>query len=219
MSSDLSKPMTPGQANKWGTQAKRDLRLSPVRATVAEAQALLSDRGKMDRVAAFNQELMEDMVLGARLLKKTASVDVPAIDHFSADKIRVGRVEGVPIVFVGHDYMQWFGGKVELDTEAITLQAYLLRQSSSDASIFRALHGEGVGRKTMIGQIFWLMQRQADGRPSFLSTYAWNRFYVDDAKGITREVSARWSQDFGWYVYARPVDSCQWYASYQVVSG
>lgn len=137
---------------------------------------------------------------------------------FKADEAFFSKTSGVKMVpHHGTDFTSWFTGKVEEDVPTGDLVSFTLTQSAYDNEIIADLGGEEKV-ETTLGEIWWLMQRQANGEDGALLTNGYaNIFYVRDNTGMLRAVGVYWGDD-GWDAHAYVLDGYRWRDGRQVFS-
>jgi hypothetical protein len=128
---------------------------------------------------------------------------------FKADETFFSKTSGVKMVPHGSNFTSWFTGKVEEDVQTGDLVPFALTQSAYDNEIIADLGGEEKA-ETTLGEIWRLMQRQANGEDGVLLTNGYaNIFYVLDNTGALRAVDVVWYGG-GWHAYASALDVGRW---------
>ncbi len=142
------------------------------------------------------------------LFRFVDTVDIPAVDRFEVDRIKIGEVDGVKVGCIDAFFMSCFGGLVEEAQAALTLRCNELTRTASCSATNEAL-GTGIEEATM-SQVWALMKRQGKGQKkgSLQLGGMANLFRVRDAKGVLRFVFVSWYVgSCDWGVRACKVDS------------
>lgn len=137
-----------------------------------------------------------EMVIKSILELVSSEIKVSARDKFViAENFKKGNAG---IYYLGDNFKNWFGNKVEENIPAATLTSRRLTQDSVDVPIKAEL---GKGHETFLAWLFQMLEDQADGREGELlvNGYA-NLFYVGG-----RVVYAYWIAGGGWDVGADEV--------------
>ena len=124
----------------------------------------------------------------------------------------------VKIRYLGSNFIEWFGEKIEEPIDGQVLDCHKLLKKSIDKPIIAELGGEEKS-ETTLAEIYDLIAQQADGRDGILlNNGKANIFYARDINGVLRAVHVYWSVD-GWFVYAYSVElPLAWYDGRQVFS-
>ena len=115
------------------------------------------------------------------LVESIGRVDIQATreDFIVCDNFIAGN-EGIS--YVGKNFLEWFGGKVEQPTEKKTLFFGKLKMSHSDIEILAEL---GTDVKIMLSQVFALIKMQKSVASSVLiNTNRVNLFYIYDPNAL-----------------------------------
>lgn len=92
------------------------------------------------------------------LLQLVTTVDLPAVDTFSAkEHFEVGEVDSVKIGWIGDDFKNNFSEKTESNVQAATLRVHKLRRRSVNGPIIAELGGEAVA-ETALAQMWELLE-------------------------------------------------------------
>lgn len=143
-----------------------------------------------------------------KLLKFVTTVPVGASEGFKAtDHFKVDTKNAeVRIAWLGDNFKEHFGRKVEGATEAAEIRVHALTKPSLDAPIIAEL---GEKAEITLGQFFAAIAKQGTGEegPLFVNDYA-NIAYIRDVKGILWVVGAYWNAvDGGWFVGANEIEN------------
>lgn len=167
---------------------------------------------------AFWQECLKNYDKGikeAELLLLEAEATVVLSDHFIARdhlKVDTSGKAGLAISYLGENLQKWFMDKkekVEEPTCQTMLQIHRLLKASVDKPIMKFLGGNEA-TETTLQEMFRFLASADKGN--------WYIFYIKDAKGVLRAVSAYWDDD-GWDLDARSVERPRaWDAEGRVVS-
>lgn len=127
------------------------------------------------------------------------------------------REAKVPITYIGDNFEEWFGAKIEKPTEARTLRYRKLLKATENIRILTLLGGETKVEITL-SEIYDLMDRQARRMENALYSNGWaNIFYARDASCTLRTILLFW-RDGGWEVNAFSIQEAydEWNADSQV---
>jgi len=169
--------------------------------TLGRIEALVNKLGGEDSVdGILSGKLAVTITAVAKsILAFVGTVAVPATEKFVAkDNFQVGKAG---IGWLGDNFKTWFLGKTEGSAEESVLRYHELTESSLDTPILAEL---GDKAETTLADLFHLLSLQANGQGGVLlaNSYA-NIFYVRDASGELRAVSACWDAGGGgWRVDA-----------------
>ena len=123
--------------------------------------------------------------------------------------VNIDSTNEYPVSYMGTNFQAWFLDKVEEPAGGTALQVHELLKASKDAPIIKALGGEDQVESTL--QEMYTVLKSADRKK-------WYIFYVKDAAGVLRAVSAYWYDD-GWNLGAYSVGPpLEWRAGDRVVS-
>lgn len=155
-----------------------------------------------------------------KLLQFVTTVSVAALESFNAtDHFKVDtKKAAVRIAWIGDNFKQHFGHKVEGASKVAELKMSKLTRASLDAPIITEL---GDACEITLGQFFALLSKQGKGESGPLLTNGWaNIAYIRDDDGILWAVRARWrAGGGGWDVGANSVEYPDgWSDGGQVVS-
>ncbi len=187
-----------------------------------DLRRLESDEGFRNQFRGKIAELKHEVVeIVSRLLQPLGAITIPATtEKFVArDKFVLGTSPGaeVKIAYLSSNFQSWFLDKIEEPRGETTLSYHKLIQASLDGPILAEL-GEKV--EVTISAFYSLLEKQGRGGaagPLLVNGYA-NIFYVRDAKGVLRAVSA-YGYGVGWLVGASFVlDPGGWGAGHRVFS-
>ena len=134
------------------------------------------------------------------LLKRVASVAVPAVQRFVAgDCLKEANVG-----WTGDNFKRLFLDKIGENVPEANLAVSRLEEASLDAPILKEL---GDRAEVSLAHMFDLLKRQAHGEEGILLTNGYaNIFYVHDRNNTLWAVSARWdSARRDWYVEAHSI--------------
>lgn len=160
-------------------------------------------------------------LIDSALLEPIGVVPAGAVETFSAaDKFRKGETDDVVIGWIGDNFQNHFGAKIESGVLAQNLRIHRLRKGSVDRPIIDELGGETVVETNLV-TMWEMMKKQGHGQQGDLLTNGYaNIFYIKDAKGVLWAVYCFWDSDYGyWYVCASPITHlCEWFAGSQAGS-
>ncbi len=140
-----------------------------------------------------------------KLLKNLGTVAIPAtVENFVAkDKFIVNTDKNAPveISFIGHNFSEWFLGKIEKPKAETVLRYSKLVESSTNGLILAELGGKEKAETALI-EIYALMEKQRNKKDGILRTHgSANIFYVRDIDNTLRIVRVFWV-GAGWDVSA-----------------
>jgi len=122
-------------------------------------------------------------------------------EHF---QVNTGANTLVKISWIGDNFRNWFLDLVEEPIDESVLDYYLLKESSLDVTIIKALGGE-LKAETKLTHVFALMKLQRSGEKGALLNNGYpNVFYVRDSKNVLRAVAVYGYWD-GLHVHADSV--------------
>lgn len=155
-----------------------------------------------------------------KLLEFVTTTSVAALERFNAaENFKVNtKKAAVRICYLGKNFKEHFGRKVEGTCEASEIRVHKLTESSLDVPIIAEL---GDKAEITLGQFFALLSKQGEGESGPLLTNEWaNIAYIRDCGDVLWAVFARWNvAGGGWVVGARSVGHpFEWGAGYQVLS-
>lgn len=172
--------------------------------------------------SCFDAVIKKGLPQKETILESVGTVVVPATtgrfvaaENFVVD---TGRKAKVKISYLGDNFKEWFGDKVEDQIAKQELRYAKLRKSSVDNPIIVELGGE-TKVETTLSEIYSLMAKQRSGENGALLNNGWaNIFYIKDHAGVLRAVYVRWGGG-GWRVYAGSVAyPREWSVGYLVFS-
>lgn len=136
---------------------------------------------------------------------------------FKANETFFSKSSGVKMVPHGSNFTAWFTGKAEENIPTGDLVPFVLTEYAYDNEIVANLGGEEKA-ETTLGEIWRLLERQANGEEGVLLTNGYaNIFYVRDVNGVLRAVDVLW-RGGGWNAYALALGGGGWSGGDRVFS-
>lgn len=150
-----------------------------------------------------------------------SSIITPAFEKFEAETMFVedtSKDAEIQIYYLGPNFKQNFGKKIETDVERAELRAHTLLEASLDKEIKKEFGGQYP--VISLATFRAALKQQGRGQKGFLlvNGYA-NIAYIEDDNGTVWAVRAVWNSGDGWNVEAYSVDNPnRWDVGSQVVS-
>lgn len=175
--------------------------------TLGQIEAVVNKLGGMTGVM---QLLSEEVAVVAKpsapkLLSPFTYVKVPSVTRFAAaDHFKHGEVvEGVQC-YLGDNFREHFGTKVEENVDGCDIRVHTLLQDSRDLPI-RAEIGEE-REETKLAHLWSMLKLQSKGEQGALLTNGYaNIFYIRDTENVLWAVNASWYGG-GWCLDASSVE-------------